>query len=73
MPEIVTISCDGPVVQVGELVQTTVGGLLAWFPRKFVYNFDPDQRLVVIPRWLAEEKDVEHRAREGDARPPRRS
>jgi hypothetical protein len=62
MPEKVKVLCDGPVVQVGDLVQTTVGGTLAWFPRKLVYDFDAERREVVIPRWLAEEKDVEHRA-----------
>ena len=73
MPEKVTIETDGFATSSCGQVSVVVDQRRVRFPEQFVYDHDIDYRRITIPRWLAEEKDVEHRAREGDARPPRRS
>jgi hypothetical protein len=59
MPEKVSIKCEGLIVSVGDVIKVAVKGAAVKLPRQLVYEHDPEYRVVVIPRWLAEEKDIE--------------
>ena len=59
MPEKVTVRCEGLIASAGDVIKVAVQGQEVKLPRKFVYGHDPEFRTVVIPRWLAEERDVE--------------
>lgn len=59
MPEKVSIKCEGLIASVGSVIKVAVKGVAVKLPRQLVYEHDPEYRVVVIPRWLAEEKDIE--------------
>ncbi len=62
MPEKVTIETDGLALALGGIVQVVVGDRTVRLPQELIYDHDHDYRRITIPRWLAEERDVEHRA-----------
>lgn len=60
MPEKVTIKLDGGRRLCG-LIQVEADGRQLRLPPNLVYDNDPEFAWAVVPRWLAEEKDLEHR------------
>lgn len=61
MPEKVIVETDGFANDSCGAVSVVVDQRRVRFPAQFVYDHDLDFRRVTIPRWLAEEQDVEHR------------
>ncbi len=59
MPEKVTIRCEGLIASVGDTIKVAVKGSAVKLPRQLVYDHDLEFKTVVIPRWLAEEKEIE--------------
>lgn len=60
MPDKVKVQCMGLVQKITKEKVILIDGAAVKIPEGLLYEHAEDYSWVVIPRWLAEEKDIEH-------------